>query len=95
VKASGGKERLGQLRSDVNRYLKWAFAEVGNSVAINRGTHPQWHVRKLYERVRNRRGHQAAIGAVARDLAEATFWMLKKYEGYRAPGLGSISSMKG
>ena len=26
VKASGGKVRLGQLRSDVNRYLKWALS---------------------------------------------------------------------
>ena len=26
VKASGGKVRYGALRSDVNRYLKWAFS---------------------------------------------------------------------
>ncbi len=95
VKASGGKVRLGQLRSDVNRYLKWAFIEAGNSVAIHRGAHPQWYVRKLYERVRARRGHPAAIGAVARHLAEASWWMLSKHEEYRAPGLGSISSRKG
>jgi retron-type reverse transcriptase len=31
----------------------------------------------------NRRGHQKAIGAVARHLAEATYWVLKKKELYR------------
>ncbi len=32
VHASGGKIRLGHLRSDVNRYLKWAFLEAANVV---------------------------------------------------------------
>jgi transposase len=95
VKASGGKVRMGQLHSDVNRYLKWAYIEAGNSVAINRAAHPQWYVRQLYERVRARRGHQAAIGAVGRHLAEASYWMLKRHEEYRPPKMGSISSRKG
>jgi transposase len=95
VKASGGKVRLGRLRSDVNRYLKWAFIEAGNSVAIHRAAHPQWYVKQLYERVRARRGHQAAIGAVGRHLAEASYWVLKKGEEYRPPKTGSISSRKG
>ena len=30
VHASGGKTRYGPLRSDVNRYLKWAFIEAAN-----------------------------------------------------------------
>jgi transposase len=95
VTASGGKVRLGPLRADVNRYLKWAFIEAGNSVAIHRGAHPEWHVSRLYERTRSRRGHQKAIGAVARHIAEATYWMLKKGEEYRAVSVGSISSKKG
>ncbi len=32
-----------------------------------------------------RRGHQTAIGAVARHLAEATYWILTKGEPYREP----------
>ena len=35
VHASGGKVRYGSLRADVNRYLKWAFAEAANSVVVN------------------------------------------------------------
>jgi len=93
VHASGGKIYLGQLRSDVNRYLKWAFVEAANAISIHRRRYPQRYVTRLYERVRNRRGHQTAIGAVARHLAESTYWMLKKGERYREPK-GSISSTK-
>ena len=35
------------------------------------------------ERIARRRGHQTAIGAVARHLAEATYWILTKGEPYR------------
>jgi transposase len=34
VKASGGKIFHGPVRSDVNRYLKWAFVEAANTVVI-------------------------------------------------------------
>jgi transposase len=85
VHASGGKIRYGQMRSDVNRYLKWAFIEAANTICLNRRRNPYRHVSKLYERIRNRRGHQKAIGAVARHLAEATYWILKKVEPYKEP----------
>jgi hypothetical protein len=39
----------------------------------------------LYERIRRRKGHAVAVGAVARHLAEATFWVLIKAEPYRDP----------
>jgi transposase len=48
VHASGGKVRYGTLGGDVNRYLKWAFAEAANSVAVNQVRHPEWHVSQLY-----------------------------------------------
>jgi transposase len=83
VHASGGKIRYGQMRSDVNRYLKWAFIEAANTICLNRLRHPHRHVSRLYERIRARRGHPKAIGAVARHLAEATYWVLKKKELYR------------
>lgn len=95
VHASGGKVRVGQLRSDVNRYLKWAFVEAANVISLNRRRWPYRHVTRLYEKVRTRRGHQTAIGAVARHLAESTYWMLKRREEYREPKKGAISSTKG
>ncbi|MFQ5947121.1 MAG: IS110 family transposase [Anaerolineae bacterium] len=85
VHASGGKVRYGPLRPDVNRYLKWAFVEAANSVCLNRGRWPDRHVSRLYERVARRKGHQKAIGTVARHLAEATYWMLTKREPYQPP----------
>jgi len=39
-------------------------------------------------RVREKRGHAKAVVAVARHLAEATYWVLKKGESYRERNLG-------
>jgi transposase len=91
VHASGEKVRYGRLRPDTNRYLKWAFSEAGNSVAVNRKKWPYRHVSKVYARVRHRQGHAKAVGAVARHLAEATYWILTKKEQYRERGVSSVS----
>ena len=94
ISASGGKVRYGKTRSDVNQYLKWAFHEAANVVAAH---HVRWsdrHVGRLYGRLRERKGHGKAIGAVARHLAEATYWMLKKNEPYRDPQISSTSSTR-
>ena len=85
VSASGGKIQYGQVRQDVNRYLKWAFMEAANVICLHHRRFPQRHVNRLYERVARRKGYQSAIGAVARHLAEATYWILKKGEPYREP----------
>lgn len=84
---SGTKRRLGQVRIDVNRYLKWAFVEAANACCLNRrrGDGPNKHVTALYERVRRKRNHHKAIVAIARHLAEATYWMLTKHEPYVDP----------
>jgi hypothetical protein len=66
--------------------LKWAFTEAANVVRWVRRRHPKRHVNRLYERVAKRRGHFKPIGAVARHLAEATYWMLSKAESYQEPG---------
>jgi transposase len=95
VHASGGKVRYGTLRADVNRYLKWAFAEAANSVAVNHARHPEWHVSQLYVRLRLRKGHAKAIGAVARHLAEAAFHVLRKKQMYRDPTLGRGRTSEG
>jgi len=94
VRASGGKTRYGTLRPDVNRYLKWAFMEAANVTNMHRGRHPGRHVNRLYARLA-RKGHPKAIGAVARHLAEATYWMLTKQEAYREPTRSAVSSTRG
>ena len=85
VHASGGTTRVGPARPDVNRYRKWAFVEAANAICLTRGRTPRRHVSRLYERVARRQGHAKAIGAVARHVAEATYWMLSKGEAYREP----------
>jgi len=57
-----------------------------------RRRHPHRHVSRLYERIARRKGHPKAIGAVARHLAEATYWLLSKQETYREPQSSAVSS---
>ena len=95
VHASGGKVRYGRLRPDVNGTLKWAYAEAGNSVAVNHLRQPDRHVSRLYRHMRGRKGHATAIGAVARHLAEASFHVLSRKEPYRDPALKRHTTRKG
>jgi transposase len=87
VKSSGGTTRYGHTRKECNRYLKWAFAEAANVAATqrNRASWRSKHVVQLYERLRTRKGHGVAIGAVARHLAEAAYAVVKRREAYREP----------
>ena len=88
VHSSGDRTRYGRMLPDVNRYLKWAFAEAANLVAVNAARCPQRHTSQLYTRLRERKGHSKAIGAVALHLAEAAFYVLSQQEAYRDPTLG-------
>lgn len=83
VSASGDKIHYGRIRPDVNRYLKLAYMEAGNHIAVNQRRLSHRHVCRLYQRIRSRKGHQKAVGAIARHLAEATYWVLSKGEPYR------------
>lgn len=85
VHSSGGRTRLGQICGDINRYLKWAFIEAGNLVVIHQRHLAGKHVVRLYQRVKRKKNHQKAVVAVARHLAEAAYWILKKQEVYRDP----------
>ncbi|NIS79335.1 MAG: IS110 family transposase [Anaerolineales bacterium] len=97
VKSSGGRTRYGRLRKQSNQYLKWAFTEAAN-VIVRQRRHPTWrakHVTILYERIRRRKGHSVAVGAVARHLSEAAFWMLRKQETYKDPARQVVTRGKG
>ena len=95
IKSSGGKSFFGKVRPDVNRYLKWALVEAANIVVINQGRWSSRHVVRLYGRIKERKGHAKAVVAVARHLAEAAYWILRKNEPYKEPGTtNSISSTR-
>jgi transposase len=91
VNSSGGKNRFGKTRPDVNHYLKRAFVEAANVVALNQSRWPNLHAVKLYQRLKANKGHGKAIVAVGRHLAESTYWVLKKKEPYKEP----VSSKQG
>jgi len=82
--ASGGHIRHGGTCRNVNHYLKWAFVEAAN-VAIRVKAHRQQHIGLLYQRLSPNKGHGRAVVAVARHLAEASYWVLRKRQAYRAP----------
>jgi transposase len=85
VHSSGGHTRMGQVCGNVNRNLKWAFAETGNLIVINQRQLAGSHVVRLYQRIRRNKNHQKAVVAVARHLAEAAWCVLTRLEVYREP----------
>jgi transposase len=95
VFSSGGTTRHGRLVSHCNRALKWAWFDAAVCVSIGRRHHPDRHAVLLYERVAARRGRAAALGAVARHLAEAGYWMLRRGQCYRDPATREEFCLKG
>lgn len=86
VHESGGHRRYsGAVRRDVNHYLKWAYVEAANCIVLQQAPWAERHVVQRYQHLHRHKGHAKAIVAVARHLAEATYWMLKKGEPYREP----------
>jgi len=85
---AGTTPRVCERRQDPLRTLsprcqslpQWACVEAANAICLNRSRAPRRHVSRLYERIAPRKGHHKAIGAVARLLAEAAYWILTKQE---------------
>jgi transposase len=84
VRQSGGKDRRGPLAKNGPKYLRWALIEAATHAARHT------HYRDRYERTRKRLGKQrgAKIARVdlARQLAEAIWWVLTKQEPFAPAG---------
>jgi transposase len=93
VHASGGRSHHGPTSPQSNHYLRWAFVEAANCVVMHRHRYAQQHVMQLYQRIQPKCHGKAAV-AVARHLAEASWWMLSKREKYRQPHAVAMSSSK-
>jgi len=87
VISSGGKTHYGRVRQDVNTYLKYAFFEAANGVALGAAVNPRPYANRLYLSLKERRGSQKAKGAVARHLAQAAYFMELHQENYRDPAI--------
>lgn len=94
VHASGGKCWQGPTPRSANHFLKWAFVEAANVIVSHRKQWPERHVVKLYQRLRANKCHAKAVTAVARHLAESSWWILTKKQGYREPAPATVSSSK-
>jgi transposase len=95
--SSGGKTWRGPTPRAANHYLKWAFVEAANVIAWQRRRmekkHP--HVVRLYERVKgNTKLSGKAKVAVARHLAEASWWVLTTKQVYREPTSAAVASSR-
>lgn len=85
VQESGGRSYYGRVRQEANHYLKWALVEAANVVVLNQAAWADRQLVQVYRRVYQRHGHAKAVVAVARRLAEAAYWVLRKQEPYREP----------
>jgi transposase len=92
VHSSGGKTHLGPTSQQANHYLKWAFVEAANATVLHRDKYGEQHVGQLYRRLKERKCHGKAATAVARHLAESSWWILQKKQEYRAPHAAAMSS---
>jgi len=95
VQSSGGKTWRGPVGKDSNHYLKWAFVEAANVIVAQQARmekkHP--HVVGLYRRVKatTKIAGKAKV-AVARHLAEASWWMLTRKQAYSEPTSARVTS---
>jgi transposase len=89
--ASGGRIRHGGTCRNVNQYLKWGFVEAA-TCAVRLKKYRDSHVGQLYHRLAPGKGHGRATVAVARHLAEASYWVLRKRQPYKAPAPRSIAA---
>lgn len=87
--ASGGSIRHGSTCRNINHYLKWGFVEAA-TCAVRIKAYRDSHVGQLYHRLAPGKGHGRAIVAVARHLAEASYWVLRKRQPYKSPGPRSM-----
>jgi transposase len=94
VYASGGKTWMGHTPPTANHFLKWAFIEAANCVVRHQKKYALAHVTALYQRLKPQKGHAKASVALARHLAEASWWMLSKHQVYREPAPAAIASSK-
>lgn len=85
VHQSGDHRSDKGLRKDACQYLKWAFFEAANILVRHQSSYEDSRLVKKYRRLRDRKNSNVAKGAVARMMAESTYWVLTKQEPYKEP----------
>ena len=75
--SSGQRRRMGSISKQGNSRMRWLLVEAGQTAARR---DPE--LRRLYQRLKFRRGSQIAKVAVARRLAVRLYWMLRSQVNY-------------
>jgi transposase len=75
--SSGGKQRLGSISKQGNPMMRSLLVEAGHTAARF-----DPHLRRVYQRLKFRRGASVAKVAVARKLAVRMYWMLRRTADY-------------
>ena len=71
--SSGGHQRLGHISKQGNEMLRWLLVEAGHTAAR---LDPE--LRRVYQRLKFRRGGRVAKVAIARRLAVRLYWSLRR-----------------
>jgi len=74
---SGSRMRIGSISKQGNSMMRWLLVEAGQTAARRDD-----ELRRLYQRLKFRRGSQIAKVAVARRLAVRLYWMLRTQVDY-------------
>lgn len=85
IHQSGNTRRTGSMRKEANQPLKWSFMEAAKVVVRHQQTYSDSRLVEKYQRLKDRKNSGVATGAVARMLAESTYWVLTKQEPYQEP----------
>jgi transposase len=72
--SSGGHQRLGHISKQGNEMMRWLLVEAGHTAAR---LDPE--LRRVYQRLKFRRGGRVAKVAIARRLAVRLYWSLRRY----------------
>jgi transposase len=79
--SSGEKMRRGRITKEGSSWLRWIFVEAALQAIKEEGK-----IQDLYLRVSEKKGHNRAVVAAARELVVSVYWMLTRMEPYRASG---------
>lgn len=85
IHASGGKRTDTGLRTRCHQTLKWGYMEAANAVVRQKNNYTESRLIQKYRRLEENKPSGVAKGAVARMLAESTYWVLTKDEPYEEP----------
>jgi len=75
--SSGGRQRLGAISKQGNSLMRWLLVEAAQTAAR---LDPE--LRRVYQRLKIRRGSGVAKVAIARRLAVRLYWMLRTRQNY-------------